>query len=150
MAIQNSANVTIGNATIGNLTASGTVSILQTPINGTDAVNKNYVDTLVTSRPLFFSIDTRGLSTTGTGAGSVVSILNILAPPGPLQPGTICRVAGTVQNVTANYSLSVGFTIGYVRSVVLNGGTTVNNPDRNNNLVYQVNETQTSWRYVSG
>ena len=155
IAIQNAANVTIGNVTIsngtiGNLTATGTVSILQSPINGTDAVNKNYVDTLVTSRPLFFSIDTRGLSTTGTGTGSVVSILNILAPPGPLQPGTICRVSGTVQNVTANYSLSVTYSISYVSSVTLNGGTTVNNPDRNNNLVYQVNETQTSWRYVSG
>jgi hypothetical protein len=150
MATQNAANVNIGGGTVGNLTATGTISILQTPINGTDAVNKNYVDTLVTSRPLFFSIDTRGLSTTGTGAGSVVSILNILAPPDPLQPGTICRVAGTVQNVTANYSLSVTYVISYVSSVTLNGGTTVNNPDRNNNLVYQVNETRTSWRYVSG
>ena len=99
---------------------------------------------------MFFSLDTRGLSTTGTGTGTVVSILNTLAPPANLLPGTICRVAGTVQNVTANYSLSVGFVIGYVRSVTLNGGTTVNNPDRNNNLVYQVNDTQTSWRYVSG
>ena len=170
MAVQNSANVTIGNVTIvsgnivsgnignvtisngtiGNLTATGTVSILQTPINGTDAVNKNYVDTLVSSRPLFFSLDVRGLSTTGTGAGSVVSILNTLAPPGTLQPGTICRVSGTVQNVTANYSLSVTYIISYVSSVSLNGGTTVNNPDRNNNLVYQVNGTKTSWSYVSG
>jgi hypothetical protein len=140
----------VGGTVSGNVTVTGKITLPQAPTVGTDAVNKAYVDTLVNSRPLFFSLDVRGLSTTGSGSGSVVSILNVIAPPAGIVAGTLCRVAGTVQNVTANYSLSTTKWIAAIRTVTLNGTTTVANPTRYNNLVYQVNSTRTSWQYVSG
>ena len=94
----------------------------------------------------------RGLSTTGSGAGSVVSILNAIAPPAGIVAGTLCRVAGTVQNITANYAISStsrSMPVA-VTSVSLTGTTTVQNPTRYNDLVYQVNSSRTSWQYVSG
>jgi hypothetical protein len=143
---------TVGGTITGNLTVSGKLTLPQAPTAGTDAVNKNYVDTLVASRPLFFSLDIRGLNLSGTGSGSVVSILNVLAPPSTLIAGTVCRVAGTIQNITANYFLSTTSRSmpQRITSVSLNGTTTVQNPTRNNNLVYQVNSARTSWQYVSG
>jgi hypothetical protein len=140
----------VGGTVSGNITVTGKITLPQAPTAGTDAVNKDYVDTLVNSRPLFFSLDVRGLSTTGAGSGSVVSILNVIAPPAGIVAGTLCRVAGTVQNVTANYSLSTTNWIAAIRTVTLNGTTTVANPTRYNSLVYQVNSTRTSWQYVSG
>jgi len=140
----------VGGTVSGNVTVTGKITLPQAPTVGTDAVNKDYVDTLVNSRPLFFSLDVRGLSTTGSGSGSVVSILNAIAPPAGIVAGTLCRVAGTVQNVTANYSLSTTRWIAAIRTVTLNGTTTVANPTRYNSLVYQVNSTRTSWQYVSG
>jgi len=140
----------VGGTVSGNVTVTGKITLPQAPTVGTDAVNKAYVDTLVNSRPLFFSLDVRGLSTTGSGAGSVVSILNAIAPPAGIVAGTLCRVAGTVQNVTANYSLSTTNWIAAIRTVTLNGTTTVANPTRYNSLIYQVNSTRTSWQYVSG
>ena len=140
----------VGGTVSGNVTVTGKITLPQAPTVGTDAVNKDYVDTLVNSRPLFFSLDVRGLSTTGAGSGSVVSILNVIAPPAGIVAGTLCRVAGTVQNVTANYSLSTTNWIAAIRTVTLNGTTTVANPTRYNSLVYRVNSTRTSWQYVSG
>jgi len=140
----------IGGTITGNLTVNGKITLPQAPTAGTDAVNKDYVDTLIAGRPLFFSIDTRGLSTTGTGTSSVVSILNILAPPVNLIAGTICRVSSTTQNVSSAASVSLGYRIAFVSSVSVSVTTTVNNPTRNNNLVYRVNNTKTSWQYVSG
>jgi len=140
----------VGGTVSGNVRINGKLTLPQAPTAGTDAVNKDYIDNLVGSRPLFFSLDTRGLNTTASGSGSVVSILNVIAPPSGIAAGTICRVAGTVQNVSSNYSLSVAFRIAYVRSVSLRGRTTVSNPTRNNDLVYRVNSTRTSWQYVSG
>jgi hypothetical protein len=140
----------VGGTVSGNVTVTGKITLPQAPTVGTDAVNKDYVDTLVNSRPLFFSLDVRGLSTTSSGSGSVVSILNVIAPPAGIVAGTLCRVAGTVQNVTANYSLSTTNWIAAIRTVTLNGTTTVANPTRYNSLVYQVNSTRTSWQYVSG
>ena len=140
----------VGGTVSGNVTVTGKITLPQSPTVGTDAVNKDYVDNLVSSRPLFFSLDVRGLSTTGSGSGSVVSILNVLAPPSGIAAGTTCRVAGTVQNVTANYSLSTTNWIAAIRTVTLNGTTTVANPTRYNSLVYRVNSTRTSWQYVSG
>jgi hypothetical protein len=142
----------VGGTVSGNITVTGKITLPQAPTVGTDAVNKTYVDTLVNSRPLFFSLDIRGLSTTGSGAGSVVSILNAIAPPAGIAAGTLCRVAGTVQNVTANYAISTTSASmpQRITSVSLTGTTTVQNPTRNNNLVYQVNGAKTSWQYVSG
>jgi hypothetical protein len=140
----------VGGTVSGNVTVTGKITLPQAPTVGTDAVNKDYVDTLVNSRPLFFSLDVRGLSTTSSGSGSVVSILNVIAPPAGIVAGTLCRVAGTVQNVTANYSLSTTNWIAAIRTVTLNGTTTVANPTRYNSLVYRVNSTRTSWQYVSG
>jgi hypothetical protein len=65
----------VGGTVSGNVTVTGKITLPQAPTVGTDAVNKDYVDTLVNSRPLFFSLDVRGLSTTSSGSGSVVSIL---------------------------------------------------------------------------
>jgi hypothetical protein len=140
----------VGGTVTGNLTVNGKLTLPQAPTAGTDAVNKNYVDTLVASRPLFFSLDARGLNIAGTGPGSVVSILNTLAPPGNLIAGTICRVQGTIQNVSSFTNVSLGYRIAFVRSVAVSVSTTVNNPTRFNNLVYQVNGARTSWVYVSG
>jgi hypothetical protein len=142
----------VGGTISGNVTVTGKITLPQAPTVGTDAVNKTYVDTLVNSRPLFFSLDIRGLSTTGSGPGSVVSILNAIAPPAGIAAGTLCRVAGTVQNVTANYAISTTSASmpQRITSVSLTGTTTVQNPTRNNDLVYQVNSAKTSWQYVSG
>lgn len=111
---------------------------------------KDELNASLGGRPLLFSLDTRGLDITGEGPGSVVRILNTLAPPDALNPGTVCRIASTVQNVTTTAAVSGGryIAIRYVTDVTV--ATTVNNPTRNNNLVYQVNATKTSWEYVSG
>ncbi len=150
--VDNTKLPTVGGTITSNLTVNGKLTLPQAPTAGTDAVNKNYVDTLVASRPLFFSLDIRGLNLSGTGSGSVVSILNVLAPPSTLIAGTVCRVAGTIQNITANYFLSTTSRSmpQRITSVSLSGTTTVQNPSRRNNLVYQVNSTRTSWQYVSG
>lgn len=142
----------VGGTVSGNVTVTGKITLPQAPTVGTDAVNKAYVDTLVNSRPLFFSLDVRGLSTTSSGAGSVVSILNAIAPPAGIVAGTLCRVSGTVQTITANYAISTTSRSMPVAltGVTLTGGLTVSNPTRNNDLVYQVNSARTSWQYVSG
>jgi hypothetical protein len=132
-------------------TLAGPLTLAADPIDSRHAVTKEYVDNLVQSRPLFFSLDTKGLNETGSGTGSVVEILNALAPVTNLAPLTVCRVASTIQNISTSTS---GTTYANFISVTyitnLSVVTTVNNPTRNNDLVYRVNAGRTSWEYVSG
>jgi len=132
-------------------TLAGPLTLAADPIDSRHAVTKEYVDNLVQSRPLFFSLDTKGLNETGSGTGSVVEILNALAPVNNLAPLTVCRVASTIQNISTSTS---GTTYANFISVTyitnLSVVTTVNNPTRNNDLVYRVNAGRTSWEYVSG
>ena len=155
-----SSSITIQDSTKIPLTGAnitGPISTTLTPSSPYHLVNKDYVDqkityveNLVKSKPLFFSLDTRGLSLTDTGPGSVVSILNVLAPPSGLNADTICRVSSTVQNVTTSVSYTTGRRIGLVYVTSVSVATTVSSPTRNNNLVYKVNSSRTSWQYVSG
>lgn len=139
-----------GGTITGNLQVNGKITLPNMPVNGSDAVNKSYVDTLVANKPLFFSLDTRGLNVTGAGAGSVVAILNTLAPPATIVPGTLCRVASTVQNITTSYSAPTASFIAFTYVTRVSVSTTVNDPIRRNTLVYKVNNLRTSWEYVSG
>lgn len=140
----------IGGTITGSMQVNGKITLPQAPTVGTDAVNKTYVDTLVASKPLFFSLDTRGLDLTMGGAGSVVSILNVLAPPAGIIAGTICRVSSSVQSVTTSYSAPTASRIAFRYVTSVSVSTTVNDPLRRNTLVYRVNSNRTSWEYVSG
>lgn len=140
----------VGGTITGSMQVNGKITLPQAPTVGTDAVNKTYVDTLVASKPLFFSLDTRGLDLTMGGAGSVVSILNVLAPPAGIIAGTICRVSSSVQSVTTSYSAPTASRIAFRYVTSVSVSTTVNDPLRRNTLVYRVNSNRTSWEYVSG
>jgi hypothetical protein len=127
----------------------GYLTLSATPTQPLHAATKQYVDDYVqdfyTSKPLVFSLDTRGLSNT-----DVAALLNTLAPVSNYEPGQLARIAGSIQNVTASVSTTRGGWIGisYVNTVSIT--TTVNNPTRNNDLVFRVNSIATSWEYVSG
>jgi hypothetical protein len=144
-----------GGAILGYLTLPGA------PIEPNHAATKQYVDTAAinfyTSRPLIFSLDIRGLTNT-----SIAALLNTLAPVTNYQVGQQARIATTVQTVsnpiiTAPTATSPAFyrdtgefsSINYVTSVSVST-ITVNNPIRNNELVFRVNTFRTSWEYVSG
>lgn len=126
-------------------TMSGYLNLHANPTQPMHAATKDYVDTLIKSQPIALSLDTRGLNTS-----QIAALLNTIAPPGNYAAYTLCRIAGTSQNVsssTTNYRSS-WISITYVYWV--NTTTTVDNPNRNNNLVYRVNSARTSWEYVSG
>lgn len=95
---------------------------------------------------LYFSMDIRGLSVPGTGAASVVGILNVLAPPTLFPPGRRAYIAGTQQSFYSVpvYSRSIG------RTVLTGYSSGVSDPARSTPLIYKVNANQTSWEYVSG
>lgn len=129
---------------------SGFLTLHDAPTQEFHAATKKYVDDQLASRTLYFSLDTKGLSLIGSGAGSVAGLLNELAPPANFIPGTLARIASTIQNVSSSTSVSRGswISISYVSNVSVT--TTVNNPSRNNSLVYRVNSIGSSWEYVSG
>lgn len=131
-------------------TMAGPLSLAAAPTQPLHAVTKQYVDDLVASKPLFFSLDTRGLTITGTGAGSVVDLLNTISPVVNLAPLTVCRVSSTTQNIstTTDFRSSSWISISYIYYAAVT--TTVTNPTYYNNLVYRVNSSKTSWEYVSG
>jgi hypothetical protein len=139
-----------GGTITGDLAVSGNLVLSSTPTQNYHAVSKGYVDALVDSRPLVFSLDTKGLSTTGSGPGSVVEVLNALVPPANFSVNFQCRISSTIQNVGSTVTTDTRnfISITYVRSVSVT--TTVANPTRNNNLIYRVNSSKTSWEYVSG
>lgn len=128
----------------------GFLTLVANPELPLHAATKEYVDYKVASKTLFFSLDTMGLSIMGSGTGSVAAILNQLAPPVGFPAGTLANIASTIQNVSSSTSVSRGswISISYVSNVYVT--TTVQNPTRNNQLVYRVNSSQTSWEYVSG
>jgi hypothetical protein len=131
-------------------TMAGPLSLAANPTLPLHAVTKQYVDQALASKPLFFSLDTRGLTIGGTGPGSVVDLLNTIAPVGNLLPLTTCRISSTTQNIstTTDFRSSSWISINYIYYAAVT--TTVTNPTYNNNLVYRVNSSGTSWEYVSG
>jgi len=128
----------------------GYLTLVDDPINEKHAATKKYVDDQIANRTLYFSLDTNGLSTTGSGPGSVAGLLNQLAPPLNFRVGTLAHIASTIQNVSTSTSVSRGswISVSFVSNVSVT--TTVSNPSRNNLLIYRVNTIQSSWEYVSG
>lgn len=157
VAFDGSSNITIqdsGAVRKSGDTVVGNISSTATPTADQHLTTKGYVDTAIDtairSREISLTLDTRGLSTTGVGAGTVVNVLNAIAPPTNYIAGTIARVSGTEQNVSSTVSAPKArwISVYYVYSVSVT--TTVSNPSRNNNLVYRINSSGTSWEYVSG
>ena len=114
----------------------------------TEEAVKRYVDR---QADLYFSLDITGLSKTGTGAGTIANILETLAPVGNFRPLTKAYVAGVTQNANsiATTTASVG-SIGSVTTVLTGVTPSVQNPTRDNDLIYRVNSGGTAWEYVSG
>jgi hypothetical protein len=108
------------------------------------------VEYSIKSRPIFFEMDTRGLSIQGAGAGSVVSFLNVLAPTRFFNPYTEAHILGVQQNVSSSSSIVQTKKIGRYYVSGVNVSTTVGNPSRNARLIYRVNSSKTSWQYVQG
>lgn len=129
---------------------SGFLTLHDAPLEEFHAATKKYVDDQIASKTLYFSLDTKGLSLIGAGAGSVAGLLNELAPPSNFPPGTFARIASTIQNVSSTTSVSKDnyISISYVTNVSVT--TTISNPTRNNFLMYRVNSIGSSWEYVSG
>ena len=129
---------------------SGYLTLVDDPINEKHAATKKYVDDQIANKTLYFSLDTKGLSIIGAGVGSVAGLLNQLAPPLNFRVGTMAHVASTIQNVSTSTSISRGgwISVSFVSNVSVT--TTVDNPSRNNLLIYRVNSIQSSWEYVSG
>lgn len=133
----------------------GFVTLHARPTQEFHAATKEYVDAKTKSvedliPPIFISLDTRGLNETTAGPGTVVELLNTLAPPSQFAAGVYCRVASTIQNVSTSVTATTGSFIGRTFMTGVSVTTTVNDPGRNNDLVYRTNSTRTSWEYVSG
>jgi hypothetical protein len=128
----------------------GNLTITATPSLNDHAATVGYVNKAIRSRTIFFSLDTRGLDETASGPGSVAYMLNTLAPVSNFEVGARAHVASTRQNVTTAVSAPRSSWIGrsFVSSVSVT--TTVQDPTRNNNLIYEVNQAGNSWVYVSG
>jgi hypothetical protein len=153
VAFDGSTNITIEDDTkVAKLGSSmtGYLTLVGAPTQPNHAATKQYVDDKVASRTLFFSLDTKGLLLSGAGSGSVVAILNQLAPTANFLPGTRAHIASTIQNVQSVASLQYQSRIGSTYLVGVSVQTTMQNPTRNNLLIYQVNSSGTSWEYVSG
>ena len=82
---------------LGNIALIGTPRItgMGQPINSNDAANKLYVDNLVSTRPIFLSLDITGLSD-----NQIAQVLNEIAPVSNFAVGTFARVHCTKQLVT--------------------------------------------------
>ena len=115
----------------------------------TEKAVKQYVDR---QADLYFSLDITGLSKTGTGAGTVANLLTTLAPVANLRPLTKAYVAGVTQNANtiATSTTSVNVSIGSSTTVLTGVTPSVQNPTRDNDLIYRVNSGGTAWEYVSG
>lgn len=133
-----------GDTMVGNLT------ITATPTLNDHAATVGYVNTAIRSRTIFLSLDTKGLNETASGVGSVAYMLNTLAPVSNFEPGTRAHVASTRQNVSTVVNKSYSSWIGRTFLSNVSATTTVNDPTRNNNLIYEVNQAGNSWVYVSG
>jgi hypothetical protein len=126
----------------------GPLTLVGTPVAPNQAATKAYVDEQILRKTLYFSLDVKGLDVVNSGSGTVVALLNSLAPPWTLADGTRAQISSTIQNVTSTASAPTGSFIGrsFVTSVTVT--TTVNNPTRNNLLVYVIDGN--TWKYVSG
>lgn len=129
----------------------GYLTLVGNPVNPNHAATKQYVEeyaeTFYLSKPLIFSLDTKGLSVSG-----IVNLLNTLAPVSNYRPGQTARIAGSEYSsasVTVPYTMGGWISVSFVTSIGT-GTATLANPTRNNDLVFRVNSLGTSWEYVSG
>ncbi len=115
----------------------------------TEEAVKRYVDG---HKDIYFSLDITGLSKTGTGAGTVSNLLNTLAPVANFAPLNKAYVAGVTQSADsiATSTVSISVSIGSSTAVLTGVTPSVQNPTRDNDLIYRVNSGGTSWEYVSG
>jgi len=81
---------------------------LATPVSGTDAANKNYVDNSIASKPLGMVISLNNASGGTLTDAQVITLIQEIYPAGEYLTGTICRVH--CQFTTVNYS-SIPITI---------------------------------------
>ena len=111
---------------------------------------KAYITTQLGTVPndIYLSLDVKGLDITGSGSGSVVELLNTLAPSANFASGDKAYIASTIQSVTASSSIVERRIIGFITVGSINTVTTVNNPSRNNDLIYTHNGS--TWAYTSG
>ena len=128
--------------------ANGVFSSASNSLLVTEKAVKQYVDR---QADLYFSLDITGLGKTGTGAGTVQGLLTTLAPVANLRPLTKAYIAGVTQNANsiATTTASVG-SIGSTTTVLTGVTPSVQNPTRDNDLIYRVNSGGTAWEYVSG
>jgi hypothetical protein len=129
--------------------ANGVFSSASNSLLVTEKAVKQYVDR---QADLYFSLDITGLSKTGTGAGTVANLLTTLAPVANLRPLTKAYIAGVTQNpnTIATTTASVSVSIGSSTTVLTGVTPSVQNPTRDNDLIYRVNSGGTAWEYVSG
>jgi hypothetical protein len=129
-------------------TMTGPLTLVGDPTGPNQAATKAYVDEQILRKTLYLSLDVNGLDIVNSGSGTVVALLNSLAPPWTLADGTRAHISSTIQNVTSTASAPTGsyISITYVQSVTVT--TTVNNPTRNSLLVYVIDGN--TWKYVSG
>tara|TARA_Y100001970_G_scaffold294371_1_gene452018 strand:+ start:44759 stop:46843 length:2085 start_codon:yes stop_codon:yes gene_type:complete len=111
---------------------------------------KAYISTQIAAVPndIYLSLDTKGLDITGSGSGSVVELLNALAPASEFNSGDKAHIASTQQSVTSSSSINKSRVIGVFVISSISTTSTVNNPSRNNDLIYT--HTGSSWGYTSG
>ena len=129
--------------------ANGVFSSASNSLLVTEKAVKQYVDR---QADLYFSLDITGLSKTGTGAGTVANLLTTLAPVANLRPLTKAYIAGVTQNpnTIATSTTAVSVSIGSSVTVLTGVTPSVQNPTRDNDLIYRVNSGGTAWEYVSG
>jgi len=129
--------------------ANGVFSSASNSLLVTEKAVKQYVDR---QADLYFSLDITGLTKTGTGAGTVANLLTTLAPVANLRPLTKAYIAGVTQNANtiATSTTAVSVSIGSSVTVLTGVTPSVQNPTRDNDLIYRVNSGGTAWEYVSG
>ena len=111
---------------------------------------KAYITTQLGTVPndIYLSLDVKGLDITGSGSGSVVELLNTLAPAANFASGDKAYIASTIQSVTSSSSINKSKVIGVFVISSISTTSTVNNPTRNNDLIYTHNGS--TWAYTSG
>ena len=111
---------------------------------------KAYIATQIATVPndIYLSLDVKGLDITGSGSGSVVELLNTLAPAANFSSGDKAYIASTIQSVSTSSSITNRRVIGFITVGAVNTVATVNNPTRNNDLIYTHNGS--TWAYTSG
>jgi hypothetical protein len=88
----------IGPSLGGGLTAPVRMTGLETPVDGTDAANKEYVDSTIESRSIGFSMD---LTDGKPNSYIITNVLNILHPPAEYRTGTVARILCTLVSASS-------------------------------------------------